>query len=130
MARKKITLDSLESEVKKILEAYGDDVSENLDTITKQIGQKGVQALRNESKSSFGGTGDYAKGWKSQVTTNRLYTTVTIYNRKAGLPHLLEHGHAVKSGGRVVGEYKGKEHIAPVEEELIKDYESEVKSKL
>lgn len=126
----KLTIDKLNAEVNKILEEYAGEISENLDTITKKVGQKGAQLLRNESKANFDGSGDYAKGWTSTTTKTRLYTTVTIYNRLSGLPHLLEHGHALVHGGRKVGEYSGKEHIEPVEEKLIEEYEQEVVSKL
>lgn len=126
----KVTLDNFDSEVKKILDAYGDEVSENLDTITRQVGQKGAQMLRNESKSAFNRTGKYASGWTAKTEKNRLYTSVIIYNRTPGLPHLLEHGHAVVAGGRVAGHYSGKTHIAPVETKLVKDYEREVTQKL
>lgn len=127
---KKVTLDNFDNEIKKILDAYGDDVSENLDVITRQVGQKGTQMLRNESRSAFNRTGKYASGWTSKTKKNRLYTSVIIYNRTPGLPHLLEHGHAVVAGGRVAGQYSGKTHIAPVENKLVKDYEREVKEKL
>lgn len=127
---KKVTIDSFDKEIEKILSEYGDEVSKNLDSITKQIGQKGAQLLRNESKSSFGGTGKYARGWTYQVQEGRLYTKVTIYNRTPGLPHLLEYGHAVILGGRVYGDYSGKVHIQPVEEKVVKEYEREVVSKL
>lgn len=127
---KKVTLDSFDAEIKKILDEYGDEVSSNLDEITKKIGQKGAQLLKNESSSNFGGSGKYAKSWTYQVQQGRLYTTVTIYNRTPGLPHLLEHGHAVVVGGRKYADYSGKVHIQPVETELINDYEREVVSKL
>ena len=126
----KVTLANFDSEVKKILDAYGDEVSQNLDVITQQVGKKGAQMLRNESKSAFNRTGRYASGWTSKVERNRLYTTVIIYNRTPGLPHLLEHGHAIVSGGRAVGHYDGKTHIAPVENKLVKDYQREVIEKL
>lgn len=128
---KKVTIDNLAAEVNKILEEYGDEITENMDKITRKVGQKGAKLLRNESQGAFPkGTGKYAKGWTSRATQGRLYTTVTIYNRTPGLPHLLEHGHAVVSGGRVAGQYDGKKHIAPVEKKLINDFEKEVVSKL
>jgi hypothetical protein len=133
----KVTIANFDKEIEKILSEYGDEVSENLDQITKRIGQKGAQMLRNESKSAFPvptshrkSTGKYAAGWTAKTERNRLYTTVTIYNRTPGLPHLLEHGHAVVAGGRTVGAFSGKTHIAPVEEKLINEYEREVKAKL
>lgn len=122
----RITLDRLGAEIGKILEEYGDDVEGNLDVITKKVGQKGRSALRNESKSKFGGTGKYAQGWMVTPVKYAHYTSVVIHNKLAGLPHLLEHGHALVLGGRKVGEVQGREHIAPVEEELVKQYENEV----
>lgn len=126
----KVTLENFSAEILKILDSYSDDVSANVSEITKKVGQKGAQLLRNESRSAFNRTGEYAKGWTAKTEQGRLYTTVTIYNRKPGMPHLLEHGHAIVSGGRQVGYYDGKEHIAPVEEKLVKEYEREVKIKL
>ena len=126
----KVTIDNFNKAIEKILDEYGDDVSQNLDTITKRVGQKGAQLLRNESKSSFKGTGKYASGWTSKTEKNRLYTKVIIYNRTPGLPHLLEHGHALVHGGRKVGEYSGKVHIEPVENKLVTEYEKEVVNKL
>lgn len=122
----KITADRLGTEIAKILEDYGGDVEHNLDEITKKVGQKGRSALRNESKSKFGGTGKYAQGWMVTPVKMPHYTSVVIHNKLAGLPHLLEHGHALVLGGRKVGEVDGREHIAPVEEELQRQYLNEV----
>lgn len=133
---KKVTLDNFSKEVEKVLEEYQDDVSKNLDAIIKAMGQKGSQLLRNESSKAFPkgqgqSTGAYSKGWTATYQKNRLYAQVTIHNSKnAGLAHLLEHGHVIKSGGRTVGKYSGKEHIEPVEKILIEEYEKEVINKL
>lgn len=130
----KTTLDNFSKEVEKILKQYGDDVSKNLDVITKKVGQKGAKMLKDESLSTFPDSKRhkkrYGQTWTSKAETNRLYTTVTIYNTQAGLPHLLEHGHALVAGGRQVGSVGGKEHIAKVEKELIMQYEKEVTKKL
>lgn len=122
----KITIDNLDSTVKKILEEYEGEVDSNMAQITKRVGDAGVKALKNESKSTFDGN-KYWKGWKATTEQNRLYTKVIIHNAKLpGLPHLLEFGHAKVGGGRV----KGRVHISKVESELIRDYESEVLRKL
>ena len=130
----KVNVDNLDSAIEKILQEYGDEVSANLDEITKKIGQKGAQALRNESLKDFPDSKKhkkrYGQTWTSTVTRNRLYTTVTIYNSQAGLPHLLEYGHVLRAGGRTIGQVPGKEHIEPVEQKLILEYEKEVKAKL
>lgn len=123
---RKIPLDKLTQEVDKILSEYGGDVQGNLNTIVGQMSKKGAQTLRQQSKATFGGTGKYAKGWTSTVETGRVSAQGTIYNKTPGLPHLLENGHALRNGGRV----QGKPHIKPVEEALVREFESKVKSKL
>ena len=132
---KKVTIDNLDSEIKKILEEYADDIDSNIDVITKKIGQKEAAALRNQSKNTFPkGKGDYASGWTATTEKNRLYTAVVIHNKKqAGLAHLLEFGHVSANGtGRNFqtdkAPVKGREHIEPVEQELIVQYEREVKA--
>ena len=122
----KTTIDTLAASISKILESYADDVSVDVAEVTKSMAKRGVTALKRESRTKFGGTGEYAKGWKADTKVQRLYTSSTIYNTKPGLPHLLEHGHAKVNGGRV----PGVAHIAPVEQELIKTFEREVLSKL
>ena len=123
---KKVTLDNLASEIKKILSEYGDDVSNDLDAITKRVGKKGVQALKNESLAKFPSSGKhkkrYGQYWTSTVEKNRLYTRVIIHSNQPGLPHLLENGHAKVNGGRV----PGRAHISPIEQKLVIEYEKEV----
>ena len=126
---KRSSIDKLTSDISNILAEYGDDISENLMEISKKIAKKGAIAIRNEAKDKFNGTGQYAKGWKVETTGN-MHRQVTwsniIYNEYPGLPHLLEHGHAKRTGGRV----EGRPHIAPVESKLIKQYETEVLNNL
>lgn len=130
MGRTVITPDKLGAEVEKILAQYGEEVEQNIDIIRKKVAQKGATALRNVSKDKFGGSGEYAKNWT--VTEEKMphYTSAVIHNKKAGLPHLLEHGHVLIIGGRTVGRVAGREHIAPVEEEITNLYVNEVVTKL
>lgn len=121
MASRKITADNLGEAIAEILEEYGDEVQKDMDDVVKDIGKAGVKAIKSAS-GVFGGTGKYRKGWTSQTDTERYGSTVTIYNRTPGLPHLLENGHAKRGGGRV----PGKTHIAPVEQELIKQFEEQI----
>lgn len=123
---RKIPVDKLTQEVDKILSEYGGDVQGNLNTIVGQMSKKGAQTLRQQSKNTFGGTGKYAKGWTSTVETGRVSAQGTIYNKTPGLPHLLENGHALRGGGRT----PGRPHIKPVEEALVREFESKVKSKI
>lgn len=114
------TADNFAAAVQKILEDYKDGIIVGTDELVKKLSQKGAKQVK--SNSNFG-TGAYAKGWKSKVEKTRLSTTGIIYNEKSGLPHLLENGHALRNGGRVAG----RTHIAPVEEELVKEFEQAVK---
>lgn len=126
MARR-TPIDRLTLEVGKILEEYGDNVQENLNEIVSQMSKQGAKAVKSEARGTFGGSGKYASGWTSQVETGRVSAQGTIYNQSVpGLPHLLEHGHANRNGGRTAGRI----HIAKVEEQLVKDFESKVISKL
>lgn len=129
---KKTPVDKLADAISGILDQYEGEVRDNLGEITTQIGKKGVQALRRASKDALKtDSGKYARGWKTQVEKGRLGTTVIIYNEHPGLPHLLEYGHVSRNGtGRTYGEVPGHEHIQPVAEELVRDFEREVVSKL
>ena len=118
---------NLETEIAKILTKYGDEVAENIQKVTKEIDRKGAKAVKQNAQTNFSGTGKYAAGWTSQAKEGRYSSQGIIYNRaKPGLPHLLEHGHAKRGGGRT----DGKEHIAPVEQEVIKSFEEAIKEKL
>lgn len=118
---------NIETEIAKILTKYGDEVAENIQKVTKEIARKGAKAVKQNAQTNFSGTGKYAAGWTSQAKEGRYSSQGIIYNRtQPGLPHLLEHGHAKRGGGRT----DGKEHIAPVEQEVIKSFEEAIKEKL
>lgn len=126
MARK-VSADAFSSAISKVLAQYSDNVKENLGEITKALAKRGAKEVKAKSKTTFGGSGKYANGWTSRFDTGRFSAQGTIYNGAVpGLPHLLENGHANRGGGRT----PGRAHIKPVEEELIRQYENEVKSKL
>ena len=118
--------DRLEKAVMKILDKYGEDVKANLEEITKEMAKKGAQEVKRNAKGAVKGTGEYAAGWTSKVEVGRLSTTGVVYNKTPGLPHLLEHGHALRQGGRA----PAFTHIEPVEEKLVAEYEKAVRSKL
>ena len=125
MGRKAVTIDNFASEVEKILQEYSDDVNKNLRTIVQQVSKKGAAAVRNSARGAVNGK-KYSSSWTSQVEPSRLRVEGTIYSKKPGLPHLLEHGHALRGGGRT----SARPHIAPVEQEVIRDFENMVMRKL
>ena len=129
MARRiKTNLEKLDTSIKSLLKKYGDEVAQNADEITLAVGRRGANALKRASaEMHFKGSGKYAKGWAVTEERHRMYTTVIIYNRTPGLPHLLEHGHLLRNGRRWT---PPRQHIEPVETELVQQFEKEVLSKL
>lgn len=115
-------------EVEKILKDYGDDVTQNVRQITREIAKKGAAKVRSNARGKLKQhTGKYARGWTYKVEDRRYAPTATIYDKVYQFPHLLEHGHARRGGGRKV---PGVEHIKPVEEELIREFTEAVKREL
>ena len=121
-----VTIDQFASSIHDILEKYGDDINENMEEAVKAVSRKGAQAVKSAAASTFNGN-KYAGGWTSKTETGRLSAQGTIYNRTVpGLPHLLENGHAMRGGGRVAG----RPHIKPVEEQIIQEFEQEVRKSI
>lgn len=125
MGRRAVTIDSFAAEVDKILQEYGDDVEQNMQNIVRSVAKKGATAVKNSARGAQKGK-KYPGTWTSEVENSRFRAEATIYSKKPGLPHLLEHGHALRNGGRT----GARTHIAPVEAEVISDFERQVMSKL
>ena len=124
MASKRTPIDKLDTAISKILEEYGDDLKENVKSAAKAVTKKGVTAVKQGARSSFKGSGDYPKGWTSKFEEGRISAQGIIYNKDLpGLPHLLEHGHAKRNGGRVAGRI----HIGNVEQDIVQKFEKAVK---
>lgn len=127
---KKTALEGLQSAIEKTLDEYADWCGDMVAYVTDEIAADGVKALRNISKETFpNGTGEYAKSWtleKGAKKHRQIKYSTTIYSTMPGLPHLLEHGHAKRGGGRVAG----RPHIATVENELMNAYEKAVKGNI
>lgn len=131
---KKTPIDKLQSSIQKTLNEYGDDIEHNLGVITRQLGQRGVTALKAEAKQALSPdaqNGPYVRGWKYEFRETRRLKTTTIFNDHYSLPHLLEYGHVTRNGtGRTFARTPAHEHIKPVADEIIDSYEREVLAKL
>lgn len=101
--------------VKKYLEDYNQDVIREVTTVVPQVAREAARMLRQTAPKE---SGKYARGWASKVERGRLKIGATVYGKHGTyqLAHLLEHGHAVRNGGRASGNAKAIVHIAPVEE--------------
>lgn len=110
-----ITADNLPDEIARIMDRYTAEVNGHVKEAVSAATKAGVKAVKSGAAAQFDGTGRYAEGWTSRLETGYFSAQGIIYNQDIpGLPHLLEHGHAKRGGGRV----PGRVHIAPVAEIL------------
>lgn len=129
MGRKKITVEQLRAEVDKILEEYSDDVDKALDLSAIQFAKIGKKELQSSSPvgKKTASPGRYKKGWAYKKVKSKSKTGAIVYNMTDyQLTHLLEHGHALRQGGRSPAIV----HIAPVEEKINDDFVENVKERL
>lgn len=104
---------------------YNDFVEESIAEVTENLAKDAAKELKKVSKATFTerSVRTYHKGWGASNESVRHRSRWVIHHKtKPGLPHVLEHGHADRSGGRT----PGRIHIKPIEEKLIKDYEENV----
>lgn len=115
----------LQRVVNGILSDYAEDVREAVDEATTETAADAVKKLKTNSMPFKDNT--YSKGWTKTVTRNRLYSQATVYNRTEGrLTHLLEHGHALRNGGRA----RAFPHIAPVNDQVPEVFEEKLEAAL
>lgn len=125
---KKVKVDNLANEILRTMEEYMDFTDEAVDKGVSETAKEAVKELQNAHPSGSGQYGSwdesYNKGWKvmQTKTDKRYHKKATIHNATDyQLTHLLEKGHALRSGGRT----RAFPHIAPVaekcEDQLIKN---------
>lgn len=124
----KITMDNFAEEMEKILAEYADDVNGSMKEAIHEVGKMGVRLIRQTARQKIKSK-KYHTGFRLWSETGRLSQTETIYNADhPGIAHLLEHGHALRGGGR--SSTDPREHFGPVQEELEKAIEKELEAKL
>ena len=124
-----ITPEQFQAEIQKILDEYSDEVSRKSEECVRKVANKGAKRLRSSSPSRSGG---YASGWSVKTEKGRMDAVSIIHNKKKpGLPHLLEYGHVTRNGtGRTLGRTPAHEHIAPVETQIIEEFQRTLKGDL
>lgn len=126
----KVSLDSLDEEIKKALEDYNVEVVRVTNESIKETAKEAAKMLKNGGPYK-NRTGAYAKDWTAgQREKTKSVIQVqgyTVYNKNHfQLIHLLEHGHQSRNGGRV----KEFAHIAPVNDQMGEMVANKIESKL
>lgn len=122
MARRRIRPEELPAAIAKIISDYGKNVDEGAEEVVRKVAKRSTEALKSSSASVI--NDNYARGWTYEVEAKRLNTVATIYHKNPGLPHLLEHGHAMPRGGRA----PARVHIAPIADAIDKEYEKDMEA--
>ena len=125
MADIKVTVDEMDQAIQEQLQKYTGSITEDM----KDSLRESAKEIRKDiSRNSPVRTGRYKKSWsvkKLSEDSTGLDLVVHSKNRYQ-LTHLLEHGHALRNGGRV----EGKPHIKPAEEAGKKKLVESLKEKI
>ena len=133
---KKVTVDDLASEIMMALKDF-EGVAEKdcedgvLDTAEEAV--KELHLAQPDETPVYQSWDKYKKGWAIKATFRGKKTSAIVHNKtEYRLTHLLEFGHAIKRGGRKIGEARAFEHVAPVakraEENLFQNIVKRVKN--
>lgn len=123
----RIKAEDFASTVKKYLDEYAQDVDQTMAKVVTETALEAEQELHGAG--GFKGT-KYKRSWDTKIEKKRLYIEAHVFNKKGQLTHLLEHGHVLARGGRIVGNTRAFEHIAPVNDKAQKKVEEELLEKL
>ena len=117
-----IKVSQLANAVNSALKEYSGMVAEDMKAGANEVADDCAKTLRKTSPKL---TGSYRKGWKKKKAfENATGVRYTVYNATDyQLTHLLEKGHAKRSGSRVAA----IPHIKPAEETAIVEMEKKAK---
>lgn len=119
----KISIDNIGIEIAEVISQYTEEVShaieEEIDNTANKIKD---DIVANAPKNK----GEYAKGFKVKKEKKGSEVSRIIHNdKKPGLVHLLELGHATNGG---TGRVKGKPHLQPSYDRHIPQMEKNIEN--
>ena len=113
----KVRVDGLAIAIAKELDKYDRSVTEEVKKAVRKTATDTRKLLKETSPNR---SGEYSKGWcvtTRSETVNKISLSVNNRGKHKGLTHLLEFGHASRSGSRV----EAQPHILPAQEEAAKE---------
>ena len=125
MASNVVNINEMADVIMKGLNEYAELAAEDM----KEAVKHASATVRKEIKANApSDTGKYAKCCtdKKVRETSQTLTMVVHSKNRYQLAHLLEHGHALRNGGR----YDGVVHIAPAEQKGIEQLKEEIEQAL
>ena len=118
--------DNLAAEITAALQEYRGAV----ETITEDSVRRVMNDARNEVRANSPtrekGAKTYKRHWRTKLVRDGHTITGIVYQNKAYLTQLLEHGHAKVNGGRT----EAIVHIAPAQEDANTEIERLIKEGL
>jgi len=118
-----VSIDGLADAIEDILTEYDDNVKKDSKSSVRKVANK----CKAQIKAAAPGT-SYPGTWATKTTSRGAESlAITVYSKKPGLPHLLEHGHVLIAHGKVCGRVGARVHIKPAELEAIRGIEREIK---
>jgi len=120
-----VNINDMADVIMKGLEDYAELATEDMKKAVKKTSTTVRKEIQANAPSD---TGKYAKSWTAKKVreTSQTLTMVVHSRNRYQLAHLLEYGHAKRNGGRV----EGKSHIAPAEQEGIRQLQEEIEKAL
>ena len=107
-------------DITEILNEYSSDIQEAITNEAQLVAKQGISTLQATSPKK---TGRYRKGWRVKTTKGQGFVECIIHNATDyQLTHLLEKPHLLRNGARSTPQV----HIAPVEQNCIREFENNV----
>lgn len=129
---KKVTPDKLGDVLNEIFADYQGDIIETVNEATKKVAEAGASELKQRAKFSGIKGRKYVNSFRADLLEqSRLGNVYVIRSTEYRLAHLLEHGHAIVVHDKRTGKRtKAYHHWSEVEQDVVKQYEQEIKAKI
>jgi hypothetical protein len=110
MGIKNVSVEQIGNEIAILIKTYTDDVSTDIE---KEVEATGKFILAEARRLAPKDRGNYAKNFAIKRVRFNGSSERIIYNKKAGLVHLLEKGHVVRNQYGTYGHTRAQPHLVP-----------------